>query len=794
MGENHHQLAYWSKINAIVQFCALSIAFSLHQYWPILVSIPFSFSVLFYSNKEVWIEKGFPGGAANWVTLIRLILCCVLLISASFNFPWLLVGLGLTIAILDGVDGYLARKEKKTDQFGNYFDMETDAVFVMCLSFSIWYMGIAGPWILLAGYWRYIFAISLYWINIKKKPEPRIWLARAIAVYTMIALTVAFVLPATEAKLLCFSVVGLLTLSFGLSYWDMFKVNGYRFQLKKGSRSTAFFFWFGLFALQFALFGISFLGNIEDASLFPRLQEGDVRGWKNLFYRINLDPFRFVLDIFLLTLIAIGLNRLTKRVWPSVLVFSLTYFILLFYTGYEAVVFRLFRSKPNFLSDIYIGIDVLPVFSKQFRLGNPVYVILGVIGLICIFSFGFLFIRSFVRAAINLSWNKREKIAFGGFALLILFGWLLMINHQDDFSFFREDQLSTRFITYDIAVNTNHSFELIAEVEELKKVDWDAYQYPAEPMKEKPNIYLIFLESYGTVLSTDERFQNDFKFRMDAFEERMSYWGWNYVSHWSEAPVKGGRSWLSFTSVLTGIEIKDHFVYSYLFNSGEPIPMMAKNFNQQGYGTYRITSLGSNDDRIDIPYEQMDKFFGFEIWLLAEDLEYTGGFWGGVHAVPDQYALHYLEENYLQKDDRPTFSFFITTASHWPWSDQQPPYLFDWRQLNSTVNRREGEQDMSLGHSDENYWNAMLYQIDMMEGFLRFYDHDNSVFVFLGDHQPPYLSDDNTLGTTYVHVFAKDSTLLQDALDMGFKPGLGLEYREDHLKHHELFGITEWFR
>ena len=101
---------------------------------------------------------------------------------------------------------------------------------------------------------------------------------------------------------------------------------------------------------------------------------------------------------------------------------------------------------------------------------------------------------------------------------------------------------------------------------------------------------------------------------------------------------------------------------------------------------------------------------------------------------------------------------------------------------------------MSLGQSDENYWNAMLYQIDMMEGFLRFYDHDNSVFVFLGDHQPPYLSDDNTLGTTYVHVFAKDSTLLQDAMDMGFEPGLGLEYREDHLKHHELFGITEWFR
>jgi hypothetical protein len=300
------------------------------------------------------------------------------------------------------------------------------------------------------------------------------------------------------------------------------------------------------------------------------------------------------------------------------------------------------------------------------------------------------------------------------------------------------------------------------------------------------------LESYGTALLEDEALKNHFIPLFHPLSQNLNP-EWEVVSTWSEAPVKGGRSWLSFTSVLSGLNVDDHFIYNHLLKSDYPIPMMAKYFNEQGYATYRLTSLGSNDDRIKIPYDQLVDFYGFEHWILAEDLKYTGDFYGAVKAVPDQYALDKLQEEYLSKEDDPTFTFFITTASHWPWSEQQPPLLDKWQDLDILKSDLATDEFPDISNSKENYWQAMNYQIRMMFDFLERYEHENTVLVFLGDHQPPYLADDRSPGTTLVHVFSKNSALLQSALNLGFEPGYGLEAPKKIWKHRDLHGIIEWW-
>jgi phosphatidylglycerophosphate synthase len=757
-----------------------------------LLSVPFSFSLLFFSNKEVWQESGFPGGKANLVTLLRLILCLVLLISSSWQLPYVWFGLGIMIAALDGIDGYLARKEKKSGLFGSYFDMETDAIFVMTLSIVLMRAGIVSPWILLAGAWRYIFAISLIWLNQKMKQEGRMLFARIVAVLTMLGLSAAFILPQPWAMYLCLTILILLTISFGSSYRHMLKANNLGLKLKKGSKAIPWVFWTGLFAFQFALFAISYIGNIEDVSLIPSWQEADPKGLLALFYRINLDPFRLAFDVFLITLLSIGLFRLTKKIWPSTLLFFSFYTILFLYTGYEALIFRLFRSSPNFLSDVYIGFDVLPVFATQFQFSSSLMVLGIVAAILFLIAMKLIFIRLFITSSVLLKWTKWEKIIFASLMIWTLCGWAYVQLNRSEIGYFREDQLSSRFVSFDISKNTIRSLELLNRVRELDKTDWSAYAYPQKEMTVKPDIYLIFLESYGTVLLEDEEL--NFKFTSLLEEESVKLNpDWHVVSTWSEAPIKGGRSWLSFTSVLTGLDIDDHFIYSHLLKSGYPIPMMAKFFNQQGYVSYRLTSLGSNDDRIKIPYEQLSEFYGFTYWLLAEDLNYEGDFYGNVKAVPDQFAINLLHENYLFKESRPTFTFFITTASHWPWSAEQPPLLEDWYDLNETKRTSQSESLPNMGQSKENYWFAMEYQIKMMFDFLNRYEHENAVLIFLGDHQPPYLADDRTPGTTMVHAFSKDPDLLKPALEDGFESGYGLEEPKVIREHRDLFGIIKWY-
>jgi len=95
-------------------------------------------------------------GAANRVTLLRLAL--VLLIAAAAgesvaapHLAWGVVGLATSAALLDAMDGPLARASGLASEFGARFDMETDALLVLTLSVLAWQFDRAGAWVFAAG-------------------------------------------------------------------------------------------------------------------------------------------------------------------------------------------------------------------------------------------------------------------------------------------------------------------------------------------------------------------------------------------------------------------------------------------------------------------------------------------------------------------------------------------------------------------------------------------------------------------------------------------------------------------
>jgi phosphatidylglycerophosphate synthase len=75
----------------------------------------------------------------------------------------------LIIPLLDVVDGLVARRRKEESQFGMYYDMEVDALFVMVASIII-YLNHSSMWIvLIPAFLRYFFKFLLFIIDRQKK-------------------------------------------------------------------------------------------------------------------------------------------------------------------------------------------------------------------------------------------------------------------------------------------------------------------------------------------------------------------------------------------------------------------------------------------------------------------------------------------------------------------------------------------------------------------------------------------------------------------------------------------------
>lgn len=154
----------------------------------------------------------------NHVTAIRALivalLAALMFTSARIDLAWFAVIAATIVAVLDGVDGWLARRTGMVTAFGARFDMEVDALLILVLAILAWRWDKAGPWVLMSGLLRYVFVAAgrvWPWLRAPLTPTRR---ARVICVVQIVALIVA-VAPIIPPPLSTFSsAVGLLTLAY----------------------------------------------------------------------------------------------------------------------------------------------------------------------------------------------------------------------------------------------------------------------------------------------------------------------------------------------------------------------------------------------------------------------------------------------------------------------------------------------------------------------------------------------------------------------------------------------------
>lgn len=129
---------------------------------------------------------------ANVLTLVRLALVVGLPWHLARLPRWGFVALVMSLLVLDGIDGRVARARGETSALGASLDVETDALTVMVLTLLLWTRESIGPWVLVAGLWRYVFVVvTALAPALGDAPPSRLY--RSIFGVLMITLACAFV-------------------------------------------------------------------------------------------------------------------------------------------------------------------------------------------------------------------------------------------------------------------------------------------------------------------------------------------------------------------------------------------------------------------------------------------------------------------------------------------------------------------------------------------------------------------------------------------------------------------------
>jgi phosphatidylglycerophosphate synthase len=168
------------------------VGFSVGVWFPVKAAAMFAV-VLLAARKFRQSDHPFARlGPANQVTMLR---AALVSIAAGFiGEPALpphavfVTAAAALVSILDGVDGWLARRSGMESRFGARFDMEIDALLIMILAILAVEFGKAGPWVIVSGLLRYLFVAAGWlwpWLQRALPPSRR---RQAICVVQVVGL------------------------------------------------------------------------------------------------------------------------------------------------------------------------------------------------------------------------------------------------------------------------------------------------------------------------------------------------------------------------------------------------------------------------------------------------------------------------------------------------------------------------------------------------------------------------------------------------------------------------------
>src|SRR5271166_876167 len=182
------------------------------------------------------------------------------------------------------------------------------------------------------------------------------------------------------------------------------------------------------------------------------------------------------------------------------------------------------------------------------------------------------------------------------------------------------------------------------------------------------DVYLVYLESYGTTVFDTPEFRATLGEPLSQFETSLREAGYTIASNRLVSPTFGGGSWLAHATMASGIRLDDPVLYTLLLDSGRKL--LPGYFKDAGWRAIDImpgTKAPAPEARA----------WGFDREVYATELGYHGPSFGWF-AIPDQFTLERAAAiREALGPETPVFTQIVLVSSHIPFSPV-PPYLADW--------------------------------------------------------------------------------------------------------------------
>ncbi|MDT0402902.1 alkaline phosphatase family protein [Streptomyces edwardsiae] len=274
------------------------------------------------------------------------------------------------------------------------------------------------------------------------------------------------------------------------------------------------------------------------------------------------------------------------------------------------------------------------------------------------------------------------------------------------------------------------------------------------------DVVFAFIESYGRTATEDPLIAPGVIDTLDTRTAALAKAGFHARSGWLTSATYGGSSWLGHSTALSGLWIDNQQRYRTV-TSGDHLTL-TKAFQKTGAWDTVGVMPGVQKGWPEAKWYGLDKVYdAFELGYQGPKFSWS--------TMPDQYALEAFQRlEHGRKRDKPLMSEVILTSSHQPWAPI--PKMVDWDELGDgsvfDAIREAGKKPAGVvadsTESRREYGKSVQYSVTALTEWLERYGTDDTVLVFLGDHQPiARVSGDGASRDVPVSVVAKDPKVLE---------------------------------